>query len=120
MHSSACSPLGTSSLSSARPGIEEEKESFPTNTSVLLHSSQRKQRSFLRFVSAGLEVAIVTASSPPLQPSEEMSRRQEGHFGVLEAGGGGRGSECTTLGWQQVRCEELPRAVETQCMQILQ
>lgn len=66
------------------------------------------------FVPAGLEVAIVTAGSPPLQPSEEMFRPQEGHFGVLEAGGGG-GPECTALGWQQVRCEELPGAVETQC-----
>lgn len=25
------------------------------------------------------------------------------------------GPESTTLGWQQVRCEELPRAVQTQC-----
>lgn len=99
MHSTACSPLGTSSLSSAHRGIGEEKESFPRNSSLLLRSSQSKQRFFLCFVSAGVEVAIVTAASPPLQPSEEMFRRQEGRFGVLEAGGVG-GGECTTLGWQ--------------------
>lgn len=109
VHSTACSALGT--LSSACPGTRQEKESFPRNTSLLLHCSQSKQRFLLCFVSAGLEAAIVTAGSHPLQPSEEMFRWQEGHFGALEMGGDGRGLESTTLGWQQVRCEELPRAV---------
>lgn len=71
------------------PWDREEKESFPRNTSLLLHSSQSKQRSFLCFISAGLETEIITAGSRPLQPSAERFRRQEGRFGVLEPGGGG-------------------------------
>lgn len=101
------------------PWDREGKESFPRNPSLLLRSSQSKRQYCLCFLSAGVEVAIVTAGSRPLQPAEEMFRRQEGHFGVLEPGGcrgAGWGGclECTTPGWQQVRCEEPPRAVETQ------